>query len=118
MNRRKLMVLGVAGLASTAWANSKVFTGRFSNLGLSGYDPVGYFVSDQPVEGSAKHQAGWAGVDYRFANQANQANRDAFWPTPSGICRLMGGSVPMRWPTVTPPVLILKLGRWSTAACI
>jgi len=88
MNRRKLMALGVAGLASTAWANSKVFTGRFSNLGLSGYDPVGYFVSDQPVEGSAKHQAEWAGVDYRFANQAN---RDAFLADPERYLPAYGG---------------------------
>lgn len=61
-----------------------------SELALKGYDPVSYFVSDQPVLGSAEFSFDWADTTWQFATAANQAifmlDPAAFVPQFGGFC--------------------------------
>jgi YHS domain-containing protein len=56
---------------SPAAAKDPVYTGTFSNVALSGFDAVAYFVRGQPVEGLGDLEYDWNGATWRFANQAN-----------------------------------------------
>ena len=48
-----------------------VYTGTFSDLAVSGYDPVAYFTEGRPVEGSSDFELEWNDATWRFASQAN-----------------------------------------------
>lgn len=59
-------------------------------VGLKGYDPVAYFVSGQPVEGSKQYSTIWKGVTYRFAS-ADDLSRftvhpERYLPRYGGYC--------------------------------
>ena len=90
MNRRTLVMGALAGMTMQAWAAAEVYTGRFSNLGISGYDPVGYFTAQRAIEGSKQYQTQWRGVDYRFSSQANLkaflAEPERYLPAYGGYC--------------------------------
>ena len=74
----------------SAQAKDPVYTGTFSSLAVSGYDPVGYFKAGKPVEGTAKHETTWNGATWRFASAANlaafKANPQNFAPQYGGYC--------------------------------
>ncbi len=67
-----------------------VYTGTFSNLAVSGYDPVAYFTNRKPVKGNAAHKISYKGAEYRFANAANlakfKANPVTYAPQYGGYC--------------------------------
>ena len=67
-----------------------VYTGTFSDLAVSGYDPVAYFTEGKPVEGTRDFEVEWNGATWRFASQANldtfKANPDAYAPQFGGYC--------------------------------
>ncbi len=75
-----------AGLA----ASDPVYTGTFSDLALSGYDPVAYFNEGKPVEGNSDFEHKWNGATWRFANQANleafKAKPESYAPQFGGYC--------------------------------
>ncbi len=83
-----LFVLSLA--AAPAHAKDPVYTGTFSNLAVSGYDPVAYFKAGKPVEGTAKFETKWNGATWRFASAANlaafKANPRSFAPQYGGYC--------------------------------
>lgn len=85
-----LMLLGlIAPLASpAAAAQDAVYTGRFSDLAVSGYDAVAYFDQGKPVEGSGDFEYDWNGATWRFASAAN---RDAFKADPARYAPQYGG---------------------------
>ena len=67
-----------------------VYTGTFSNLAVSGYDPVAYFTNGKPVKGNAVYKIIYKGAEYRFANTANlakfKANPASYAPQYGGYC--------------------------------
>jgi len=67
-----------------------VYTGTFSNVAVSGYDPVAYFTNGKPVKGNAAYELSHKGAEYRFANAANlamfKANPTAYAPQFGGYC--------------------------------
>jgi len=67
-----------------------VYTGTFSNVAVSGYDPVAYFTNGKPVKGSTAHKISHKGAEYLFANAANlakfKANPSAYAPQFGGYC--------------------------------
>ncbi|MDH3702960.1 MAG: YHS domain protein [Alphaproteobacteria bacterium] len=71
-----------------AQAKDPVYTGTFSSLAVSGYDPVAYFKAGKPVEGSSDHEFKWNGATWRFASAANLA---AFKANPQGFAPQYGG---------------------------
>ena len=81
-------LMPLAALAPQAYAQPDVYTGRFSNTALQGYDPVTYFTQDQPAKGSKAITADWNGAEVRFVSEAN---RDAFLADPAAYAPQYGG---------------------------
>ena len=79
-----LSTLPTPALAGTA----PVYTGRFNDVALGGFDPVAYFTDGKAVEGSRQFIFTWKGATWRFATQAN---RDAFSATPERYAPQYGG---------------------------
>ena len=69
-------------------AEKPVYTGWFSDLAVSGYDPVAYFEEGRPVEGSRSFEHKWNGATWRFASARN---RDAFVAAPERFAPQYGG---------------------------
>jgi hypothetical protein len=80
--------LCAGSVVSTAAAADAVATSRFSDLAVSGYDPVAYFTDNQPVRGSKEFTARWSGAEWRFASAAH---RDAFVTEPTHYAPQYGG---------------------------
>lgn len=57
-------------------------------LAINGYDPVGYFIDEKPVEGSRDLTLDWDGATWAFAFAAN---RDAFAAAPEKYAPKYGG---------------------------
>jgi YHS domain-containing protein len=75
---------------SPALADDPVYTGIFSSLAVSGYDPVAYFTDGKPVEGSSDYEYEWKGATWRFASAANLAafkmDPEKYAPQYGGYC--------------------------------
>ena len=69
---------------------AEVYTGRFNNVAVGGYDAVSYFQESGGVEGSKDFQTTYKGADFRFASQENLdtflADPDAYAPQYGGYC--------------------------------
>ena len=85
-----LALLALLLLSAPAAAKDPVYTGTFSSLAVSGYDPVAYFTEGKPVEGSAAFEHKWNGATWRFANAKNleafKADPEAYAPQYGGYC--------------------------------
>lgn len=83
-------LLAIAALvpASAHAASDPVYTGIFSDLAVSGYDPVAYFREGKPVEGSSDFETEYDGATWRFASQENL---DAFVADPAAYAPQYGG---------------------------
>ncbi len=73
-----------------AHAKDPVYTGTFSSLAVSGYDPVAYFAQGKPVEGSSDLELKWNGATWRFSSAENiekfKSDPAAFAPQYGGYC--------------------------------
>lgn len=73
-----------------AHAKDPVYTGTFSSLAVSGYDPVAYFAQGAPVEGSSDHELEWNGATWRFSSAENmekfKSDPEAWAPQYGGYC--------------------------------
>ena len=82
-----LLVLAAAGAAG---AEDPVYTGRFGNVAIKGYDPVAYFLDKEPVKGSADHSFEWKGAEWRFKSADNRerfaADPERWAPQYGGYC--------------------------------
>ncbi|WP_299378956.1 YHS domain-containing (seleno)protein, partial [uncultured Kiloniella sp.] len=98
MNRRHFIKLAAIGIASS-WATvpttsfaaqDPVYTSFISSLAINGYDPVAYFKSGKPVEGSKDHTTEWMGATWYFSSKENLesfvATPEAFAPQYGGYC--------------------------------
>jgi len=85
-----LLMAATAFAAPAHAAKDPVYTGLFSSVAVSGYDPVAYFREGKPVEGSSEFETEYEGYTYRFSNQANLddfvADPAAFAPQYGGYC--------------------------------
>jgi len=85
-----LLGMFVISISPVLAAKDKIFTGTFSNLAVSGYDPVAYFQEGKPVTGSDRFTVTWNGTTWRFASAANRdkfpADPDKFAPQYGGYC--------------------------------
>jgi YHS domain-containing protein len=88
--RLPLAALGLALAAAgpAAAASPPVYTGFLSHTAVSGYDPVAYFTTGAPMQGSKSFTAQHNGAEYRFASAAN---RDAFKANPARYAPQYGG---------------------------
>ena len=73
-----------------ALAKDPIYTGTFSDLAVSGYDPVAYFTQGKPVEGSSSHEHEWQGATWRFSSAENlasfKADPERYAPQYGGYC--------------------------------
>ncbi|WP_447968682.1 YHS domain-containing (seleno)protein [Nitrospira sp. M1] len=75
-----------------AMVATPVFALDFMNStpGISGYDPVSYFVDGKPMKGSGYHVAEFDGVTYVFANEDHkemfESNPEKYVPAYGGYC--------------------------------
>jgi len=87
-----LLILGIViqAAASPAVAKDPVYTGTFSSLAVSGYDPVAYFTDGKPVEGRDDHELEWNGATWRFSSAENlnsfKSGPEAYAPQYGGYC--------------------------------
>ena len=85
-----LLTAGLVAAPPPAAAKDPVYTGTFSSLAVSGYDPVAYFTAGKPVKGSRRHEYKWNGATWRFSTPQNlasfQADLEAYAPQYGGYC--------------------------------
>lgn len=79
------------GAAAPAMAASpEIYTGRFSDLAVSGYDPVAYFAEGAAVKGSKEFSYNYEGASWRFSSAENlakfKADPAAYAPQYGGYC--------------------------------
>lgn len=77
--------------ATAAVARSPdVYTGRFSDLAVGGYDPVAYFEEEKPVKGLKEFEFVHQDATWRFATADNlrrfKESPEAFAPQYGGYC--------------------------------
>jgi len=82
--------MAIASPAAVQAKTDPVYTGTFSNVAVSGYDPVAYFTSGKPVKGSEANRLTYKGAEWRFASADNlakfKANPGAYAPQYGGYC--------------------------------
>ncbi len=88
-------------------AEDPVYTGTFSSLAVSGYDPVAYFTQNKPVKGSGDHEFDWNGATWRFSSAENlatfKADPEKYAPQYGGYCAwavsqgYTASSIPEAW---------------------
>lgn len=59
--------------AVAATAKDPVYTARFSNVAVEGYDPVAYFTDAKPVKGDKAFSTQYKGAEWRFSSAENLA---------------------------------------------
>ncbi len=76
--------------AQAAFATDAIYTGRFSNTALDGYDAVAYFTQGKPVEGSADFRFDYQGATFEFSTRENlelfRAQPEKYAPQYGGYC--------------------------------
>jgi YHS domain-containing protein len=85
------LLVASGAFASPAFAGSPdVYTGRFSNLAVGGYDPVAYFDAGAPTKGVKEFTYDYQGASWRFASAENlakfKADPEAYAPQYGGYC--------------------------------
>lgn len=63
-------------------------THALSGVALDGFDPVSYFLDEEPRPGLTELETLWAGAAWRFASRANQV---AFLSNPEAYAPRLGG---------------------------
>lgn len=81
-------IVPAAALAPAASAEAPIYTSKFSNTAVQGYDPVAYFTDGAPVKGSKDFTTEYEGAEFRFSSAAN---RDAFIADPAAYAPEYGG---------------------------
>ncbi len=84
-----MLAVAPVAVAPAAFADTDpVYTGRFSNLAVQGYDPVAYFTVGEPTKGSRDFSTNYQGAEFRFASQENL---NAFLEEPEAYAPQYGG---------------------------
>jgi len=80
----------VSPAASAQAADDLIYTGRFSNTAVGGYDAVAYHTVGEAVRGSRDFTTQWNGATWRFSSQDTLdlflADPQAYAPQYGGYC--------------------------------
>lgn len=90
---RKTAAFALAGalfapLTPAFAAEEPVYTSRWNNVAVGGYDATSYFNAEAPVKGLKKFSAEYNGASWRFASAEN---RDEFLAAPEKYAPQYGG---------------------------
>jgi YHS domain-containing protein len=85
------LIAALSLVGSAAFAGSpEIFTGRFSDLAVGGFDPVAYFEDGKPVKGSKEFALQQDGATWLFSSADNldqfKQDPDAYAPQYGGYC--------------------------------
>jgi YHS domain-containing protein len=85
------LVCGASLLSLPAFADSpEIYTGRFNNLAVGGYDAVAYFEEEAAVKGAKDFSYDYQGATWRFSSAENleqfKADPAAYAPQYGGYC--------------------------------
>lgn len=86
-----MLAVAPVALAPAAFADTDpVYTGRFSDVAVQGYDPVAYFTVGEPTKGSKDFSTTYQDAEFRFVSQENLdtflAEPEAYAPQYGGYC--------------------------------
>ncbi|WP_440959227.1 YHS domain-containing (seleno)protein [Oceanicaulis sp. LC35] len=85
-----LALTGAALPTAAAFAEDPIYTGRFNNTAVGGYDAVAYHTEGAAIRGEREFSTEWRGAEFRFASQANLdlflADPEAYAPAYGGYC--------------------------------
>lgn len=86
-----MLAVAPVALAPAAFADTDaVYTGRFSDVAVQGYDPVAYFTVGEPTKGSKDFNTTYKDAEFRFVSQENLdtflADPEAYAPQYGGYC--------------------------------
>ncbi|NWG91249.1 MAG: YHS domain-containing protein [Parvularculaceae bacterium] len=85
------LACGVFFLGIPAYAESpEIYTGRFNNLAVGGYDAVAYFAEEAAVKGVKDYSYDFNGATWRFSSEENlekfKADPESYAPQYGGYC--------------------------------
>jgi len=84
------LILAIAMIPAVHASKDEIYTKRFGNTAVSGYDVVAYFTSGEPTKGSKKFSLEHKGAEWRFASKENldafTENPQAYEPQYGGYC--------------------------------
>ena len=84
------IVASSVAVSAPAFAEDAVYTSRWSNVAVQGYDPVAYFTIGEPTKGSGNYSTTYNGAEFRFVSQSNLdtflADPEAYAPQYGGYC--------------------------------
>lgn len=86
--KKSILILFVAFLSATAFAQTAKHINLKNNIAIQGYDPVAYFESNKAVEGKKEIMAKFNGVTYQFESENN---KDLFLKNPAQYEPQFGG---------------------------
>ena len=85
-----LALTGAALPTAAAFAEDPIYTGRFNNTAVGGYDAVAYHTEGAAIRGEREFSTEWRGAEFRFASQANLdlflSDPEAYSPAYGGYC--------------------------------
>ncbi|MFN0022961.1 MAG: YHS domain-containing (seleno)protein [Parvularculaceae bacterium] len=85
-----IAALSLFATAANAAGSPEVFTGRFDNLAVGGYDAVAYFEDGAPVKGAKGFALEHDGATWLFSSAENleqfKADPEAYAPQYGGYC--------------------------------
>ena len=88
MLRNSLLGLVLLCFSLPLFAEDAIYTSRFNNRAISGYDAVSFFSETGPAKGSKKYKTRYMDAEWRFASQENL---DTFLQEPEKYAPQYGG---------------------------
>lgn len=88
--KKSILILLVAFLSATTFAQTAKHINLKNNVALQGYDPVAYFEINKPTEGNIEINFKYNGAIYYFSSESNKAlflkNPSQYEPQFGGFC--------------------------------
>jgi len=89
MSTHKVIIFALSLLiASSAFAAKPIYSGGKERAAIRGYDPVAYFVENEPIKGSKDFVFEYEGATWMFSNEEN---RELFVNDPKKYTPQYGG---------------------------
>ena len=67
-----LLLAALAGLSAQAATSRLVWSDSVTGFAIGGFDPLTFFTTRRPKQGSADFEYDWKGVTWRFVNEGNR----------------------------------------------
>lgn len=90
VSKKQILILFVALLSATTFAQAPKHSNLKDNVAIQGYDPVAYFESSKATEGKKEISSEYNGAIYYFSSDSNKAlfvkNPSHYIPQFGGYC--------------------------------